>query len=338
LAKVDPRQFEAFVGRPPEACRVVLIYGEDAGLIRDTAERLVRVVSDGDPLRVVEIGKEAARDTVLLRAEASSFSLMGGRRAVRVREAGDAFAAAAREALAGSGPGLVILEAGELPARSKLRALLEPAAAAGVIACWAERAAQVGDAVVGMLRALGVTAEPAAVDALAGQFGADRQVLRRECEKLALYLGPGGRATADDVAAGSEGYAPAEIDAAIGAMFMGELTGGESRLDAALAAGEAPSQLLRAAFWQTQRLLTASAAMAAGADANTAIAALRPPIFFKQRPSFERALRIWSEGALMRLAAELLICERLCRTRGAREATLVRQTLLRATRFAATSR
>jgi len=338
MAKLDGRQVEAFLAKPSSEYRVALLHGDDPGLVRERAERLTGAVSEGDPFRIVEVPREAARDALLLRAEAATFALMGGRRAIRVRDASDAFLGAAREALSGPGPGLVILEAVELSGRSKLRSLLEPSAAAAVLACWQERGPQLASAIVALLGNLGVNADAAAIDSLAAQFGDDRQLLRRECEKLAMYVGSGGRATLDDVAACSEGHSGADLDEALGAVFSGDVAAAEQRLDAAMAAGASAPQLLRAAGWQAQRLLQAAIAIADGADVGTAVGGLRPPIFFKQRPLFERAARRWRPEPLLQVIAELLACERRTRLVAAPETALARQTLLRTARTAANAR
>jgi len=338
LAKLDARQIESFLATPSPACRVVLLYGDDAGLVRERGDRITQSVSDGDPFRIVDIPKEASRDAGLLRAEASTFSLMGGRRAIRVRDAGDSFAPAIKEALTGSGPGVVIVEAAELPARSKLRGLAEASPAATVITCWQERGAALTRVVRSMLAELAVAPDEDAVAAIEGQFGADRQTLRRECEKLALYAGRGGSLGLADVLACTEGHTAADVDDAIAAIFKGDIAGGERRIDAALADGAAASQLLRGASWQAQRLLQATLAMAEGANAADAVGQLRPPVFFKQRPAMEHAARLWNPAALTRLIGELLLCERRTRLSTASDEALARQMLLRIARAAATAR
>ena len=57
--KLDARKLPAFL-RDPGACRVALIYGEDAGLIRDRAEALVRAVAGSldDPFLVAELSRD----------------------------------------------------------------------------------------------------------------------------------------------------------------------------------------------------------------------------------------------------------------------------------------
>jgi DNA polymerase-3 subunit delta len=64
----------------------------------------------------------------------------------------------------------------------------------------------------------------------------------------------------------------------------------------------APVQLLRAALRHVQRLHL----VAGGTSAD----ALRPPIFFRYRPAFERALRLWDVERLARVAQALVTAER----------------------------
>jgi len=132
VAKLDARRVAAFLADPGD-CRVVLLIGDDAGLARERADALAKLVSGGDELAVVEIARDALKDPGMLAAEAATRPLLGGRYAVRVREATDAFTPAAKLACEGPGPGLVILEGGEMNARAKLRAAMEAAPQAAVI-------------------------------------------------------------------------------------------------------------------------------------------------------------------------------------------------------------
>ena len=86
--KLPPQRVAAFL-RDPGVCRVVLLYGEDHGMIRDRAAALVRAVAGSldDPFLVAELGRE---DVGRLADEAASLALTGGRRVVRLREATDA--------------------------------------------------------------------------------------------------------------------------------------------------------------------------------------------------------------------------------------------------------
>ena len=338
MAKLDARRVEAFLADPGRDCRVVLLHGDDPGLIRERAEKLARSVAEGDPMRLVEVPRDGWRDPGLLAAEAASVPLTGGRPLVRVRDAGDGFAPAAKAALAGPGPGVVVLEAPEAQARSKLRTLLEPAPAAAVIACYRERGADLARSVGAILGELGASAEPAAMDWLAQRLGEDRMLLRRELEKLALYVGEGGKVGVEDaVACVAEGSALG-LEEALTAAMSGDLATADRALETAFAEGANAVQVVRAALRHVQRLHLASLAVAGGAAPGAALDGLRPPVFFRHKPAFERALRQWRPEALEAAGTALLDAERRTKTTGLPGATVAREAVMRLARQAASRR
>src|SRR5215469_16817826 len=84
---------ERYVSRPPPGIVAVLVFGPDQGLVRERAERLVKsVVPDlADPFRISDLDEATLNgDPARLADEAAALSMMGGRRAVRVRGAGNA--------------------------------------------------------------------------------------------------------------------------------------------------------------------------------------------------------------------------------------------------------
>lgn len=317
MAKLDARRIPGFLA-DPGAARVVLIFGEDGGLVRERGDALMRAVAGEDPFRLVEIPRDAAaKDAGLLAAEAATPALTGGRRLVRVRDATDGLANAAKAALAGGGPGLVLLEAGALDGRKGLRAALEKAGPeAAVIACYAETGAALEASISALLRDFGVSADGPAVAWMAQRLGEDRAVMRRECEKLALYVGAGGRATEEDAAASLAEGSALDLDAALLAATEGDAARADRALDAAFAEGAAAVQVVRGALRHVQRLEAAAIAVAKGAAARDAVEGLRPPVFFKSRPAFERALRLWRPDTLSAAGAALLEAERAIKTTG----------------------
>lgn len=341
MAKLDARRAASFLAEPGEACRVVLLHGDDPGLVHERALRLVAVVAGGDPLRLVEVGRDGVKDVGLLAAEAAGASLFGGgRRAVWVREATDAFAAAAEQALAGPGPGLVILEApGESRSVQKLRRILEASPAAAVIACYRERGAELAGTIRRVLGEQGVQADPDAIEWLVDRLAEDHLLMRRELEKLALFVGPGGRVTQEAaLACVAEGSA-LDLEEALVAALSGDLPLADRALEQAFADGAAAVQVVRGALRQVQRLHMAAVAVAGGASPDAAVEALRPPVFFRQKPALVRALRAWKPEMLEAAGAALLEAERRTKTTGLPDVAVVRGTIqLLARRAAAAAR
>lgn len=329
MAKLDARRIQPFLA-DPGATRLVLIFGEDSGLVRERADALARAVAGDDPFRLVDIQREvAAKDTTILAAEAATPALTGGRRLVRVRGATDGLANAAKAVLAGDGPGVVLLEAGSLDGKKGLRAALERAGPeAAVIACYSETGAALEASILGVLREFGVSAEPSALAWMAQRLGEDRLVMRRECEKIALYVGAGGRVGEDDALASLSEGSSLDLDAALLAATEGDAPRADRALDAAFAEGAVAVQVVRGALRHVQRLEAAALAVARGASPKDALDGLRPPVFFKSRPSFERALRLWRPETLAAAGAALLEAERATKTTGMPDVAVARAAVM----------
>ena len=84
--KIATGQIDGFLRRPDPQIRAVLLYGPDAGLVRERADTLAKTICPElhDPFRVAELtGAVLAADPARLVDEAAQISLMGGRRVVR---------------------------------------------------------------------------------------------------------------------------------------------------------------------------------------------------------------------------------------------------------------
>lgn len=334
--KLEPRGTEAFL-RDPGRARAVLLYGDDIGLIRERAGRLVRAVAGAadDPFRVVELERDAASG---IPAEMAALSLTGGRRVVRVRDVTDAATAAVQAALAGPGEALLVLEAPGLAGKSKLRALVDKLADAVSVGCYPADARALEQTIRGVLAALRVGADEDAMAWLTGQLGADQAVTVSEVEKLALFVGPGGRV---DITAARQcvgDLAGLSLEDALFAATAGEVAAADRALELALAEGAAPVQVARAGLGHVQRLQRARAAMAGGVSAAEASRAVRPPLFFRRQPAFTQALALWPLPALEWAGQRFWEAERACKRTGAPDLTIARNAVAGVAQRAALAR
>src|SRR6266568_9675057 len=89
------KEIDAFLARPDPGRPIILLYGPDAGLVRERAEALLASAVDdpGDPFSLVRLdGDELSADPSRLVDEAMTVPLFGGRRAIRVRAGSRSFA------------------------------------------------------------------------------------------------------------------------------------------------------------------------------------------------------------------------------------------------------
>ncbi|HKD21100.1 MAG TPA: DNA polymerase III subunit delta [Rhizomicrobium sp.] len=308
---------ERYVSRPPEKLRAALIYGPDQGLVRERAEKLARsVVPDlADPFRVAELDEPVlAADPARLADEAAALSMMGGRRVVRVRCAGNALGKLFESFLENpAGDALVVVEGGDLAKNSSLRSAFEEAENAAAIACYADSARDVADVVRETLKADGLTIAADALDEAVSALGSDRGVTRREIEKLALYAHGSGRVTIEDVRAVVGDESEARTEEACDAAGEGDVARLDRALERLWVTGMSPIGVVRASLAHFQRLALVKAQASSG-GAEAAMRRLRPPVHFKREASFKAQLQRWSAPALDEALNLLLDTEELCKT------------------------
>jgi DNA polymerase-3 subunit delta len=331
--KLPPQRVGAFL-REPGACRVVLLYGEDHGMIRDRAAALVRAVAGSldDPFLVAELGREDIRR---LADEAATLALTGGRRVVRLREATDAAAEQVGAILKGNAAALVVLEAPGLATRSRLRTLIEGAPDGAAIACYPEEGRALADTIRTVLSEAGVGIDADALAWVSDQLGADRVSTRAEAEKLALYAGPGGRVDLDAAMACVGDLAGLSLDDALFAATEGDVARADRALELAIAEGATPVGVLRAGLMHLQRLHRVRLTVDDGQSAADAVRGARPPVFFRRVTAFTRAIGLWPSAALMAAMAGLAEAERACKRTGAPDDVLARNAVLALARRAA---
>lgn len=330
---------ERFLDAPAAGIRVAVIYGPDSGLVRERTERLVRAAAGkvNDPFRVADLtGAVLKADPARLSDEAGQIPLMGGRRALRIRDAGEDLAAQLRTLLAmeSRSDTLVVVEAGDLGKPSGLRRLAEEHAQAAAIPCYLDDEAAVAEIVRRSLDAAGVKADASAVAWLADQLGGDRGVTRSELAKLALYAGPGGTVDLDAARAVIGDAAALDLDDLSGAAAAGDRATVERVVARLRSEGTSPITILRAVSRHFIRLHAAAGRWAAGGGPEEAIGSLRPPVFFKAQPGMISALRSWAQapgGAttrhLDRALSRLLETEIACKRTGAPAELLCARTM-----------
>lgn len=331
---VTGARVSGFLARPDPALRAALFYGPDYGLVRERAAALIGA-SGGDPddpFATVELSAaQLHSDPAALADEAAALSFSGKRKVVRIRDPREALVGAIESWLAESprGEALVVVEANELAKRAPLRRVFETAPAAAAVPCYPDEGADLLRFISAALAEQGVTVSPDAAAFLAARFGADRALGRRELEKLALYVGDGGRIDLDAAEACVGDSASASLGAVADAACAGDLPALDRALARAYADGQHPASVLRATARHVQRLLLARGAMAAGKTAEKAMEGLRPPLFFKQRASFVRQLQLWPAPRLA-LALDILTQAELdCKTTGMPAAALCARALMR---------
>ena len=327
--KLAGKQAEAFVKAPDPAVRAVLLYGPDAGLRRErSAALLARIVPDpSDPFSVSEIlAGQLKDDPARLADEAAALTFGGGRRFVRVRDAGDKITPVLKDFLADCpGEAFVVVEADDLPARSTLRKLFEADKTAAAMACYHDDARGLETVVRSFFAEADVAVSREAIGFLAGHLGGDREQTRRELEKVLLYKGADGEVSLADAETCVGDSALLSLDDVALATASGNLPALERALGRSLKEGNSPVGVLRAVARHFQRIHAVAGSTGSMEDA---MRRLRPPVFWKSEAAFKAQAAAWRPAALGRAMDRLLEAEAACKRSGAPAELLASRALL----------
>lgn len=323
--KLDSTRTESFIKAP--TLSLALLYGPDSGLVAERGLSLARSIPGAlhDPFRFVELISPAA--DVLL-AEVFAASLTGERRVVRVREATESIVKALETIEKTPPEALLIIEAGELTPKSKLRALAEKSPLIACMACYAIDQARLPQVIISRLRAQGLTIEPDAATWAARNLTGEEGLLAQALEVLALYAGETRHLSLEDVSSVLADGGETSASDAIDATLTGDLAAADKALSLAYEEGASPVGLIRVLLSELLRLRLALGVVKDGASVQEAITKLRPPVFFKRQPVVQKMLRIWSLKTIDQALEAVLAAEAACKTTVIPEQDYCRHTML----------
>lgn len=336
--KIQAGRADGFVARPPADCRAILLYGPDAGLIRERLTIATKAIAGdaSDPFRVSELSATILKDDpARLADESAALSLTGGQRVVRILNAPDSLAGLLGNFLANpTGEALVLVTAGELGPKSPLRKLFEEEPKGAAVACYADEGQGLDGLITQHLAKLNLRIAPDALQILAGRLGSDRMMVRSELDKLSLYIGGAGTVTAADIQEAMGDGAEATQDELAQAVMSGSQMGAQTALERLLREGTAAVAILRSAGRYILRLHLASGQMRKGKSAEQAIEGLKPPVFFKSKPVMAAQLKSWTPERLAQAMDMLIQAELDCKTTGMPAEAICGRTLMQITRAA----
>lgn len=319
--------------RDPQRYAGILLHGDDPGLVREralTAARAVIASLDDPFLSAVLLKEEHGR----LLEESRSLSLVGGRRVVRVVDAGDALAAVAGKLQTSADGALVILEAQALNARSKLRQMAEKSSGWASIACYPETGAALSTEIRRAAGVVGLTLTDDAMAFLTRELASDTGTRRSELDKLFLYAAGDKQIDLEMATLCCARVTEASVDTLLAAVMGGDMTRTGQLLGRVVDEGATGPGLIVMLGTRAQRLLKVRLEMQAGRSVEDAVRSLLPPVFFRDVGRFVREAQSWTEDALVALLADARTADIACKRAGSRDATIASQLYLSASRRA----
>jgi len=310
MTALKSSDIDRFIAKPDPRQPILLVYGPDAGLVRERVDALVRASVDdpNDPFALARIaGEDISANPSRLVEEAHTVPLFGGRRAVLVQVGPRHNIAAAVETVIAtpSSECRVIIEAGDLKKTSPLRKLCESAKTAVALPCYADNAGAIARLIDDEMRAANLILALDARTALAALLGGDRLASRSELRKLALYALGKNRVELEDVRAVVTDASEQEIDGVLDAAFAGKLAETETEFSKARASVGSAGAIVSAAIRHVAMLHKVRLLVEDGDDVKFALKRGAPFIHFSRADAAEAALRNWTSPRLLRAMQQL---------------------------------
>lgn len=332
MTAIKASDVDRFIAKPDPRTPIVLIYGPDAGLVRERVDALVKASVDdpNDPFAFVRIeGEDLSANPSRLVDEAHTVPLFGSRRAVLVKAGSRNIASSVEPVLnAPSDECRIIIEAGDLKKTSPLRTLIEKAKTAAALPCYVDSSAALGQLIEAEMRDAELTIAPDARAMLVSLLGGDRMASRNEIRKLALYAHGKGRVELNDVMAVVADASALALDGVIDAAFAGKTAEVETEFSKARAGGSSPAAIISAAIRQVASLHKMKLAIDDGDSVEWAMKRGAPPVHFTREKKVGDALRIWSPQRLVRTMEQLAEASLDARRNGTLAETIAQRTLL----------
>ena len=303
------KEIDAFLARPDPGRPIILLYGPDAGLVRERADALLASAVDdpNDPFSLVKLdGDELSAEPSRLVDEAMTVPLFGGRRAIRVRSGSRSFASGV-DTLADTPlkDCRIVIEAGELRPESPLRKTCERAKTAVAIGCYPDGERELSKLIDDELRIADLRIAQDARATLMALLGGDRQASRNELRKLTLYAHGRGEVTLDDVMAVVADASELKLDPVVDGAFAGRADLVESEFAKAMVAGTYPGVIISAAQRQAAWLHKSALAVAEGTPLSTILDGGFPRLHFSRKGAVEAALRHFNAARLAAVIDQL---------------------------------
>lgn len=301
-----------FLRAPDPACRAMLVYGPDAGLVSERAAALADSLAKklGPDTEFVRLDdRDYAEDPGRLEIECQTQSMFASGKVVRAKAGARMDAAALKALFSEPVANPLIVEAGNLRPDSALRKLFEKHAEAAALPCYADERG-LSDLIDSELAKSDLSIDRETKAYLMGRLGADQALSRGEVAKLALYARGSGQVTHDDVAAIVGDASEIALDNFVYAVSGGDAAAALRELNRLAASGTDRTVALGALsrhFTKLYLVATHPGTLEDGAKR------LRPPLHYKRRDVF---LNHCSKWGVRRLASALpLIQEAVRRTR-----------------------
>jgi len=335
MSALKAYQVEKFIQKRPVKPAIYLLYGNDNGLIHEYSQHLSgnldpsgEKISNPATKTIIFDMAELDAEPSKLAVAALTTSLFGDDPVIRIRNAAKNIVPSLEELLEKNFSATIIIQAGNLTKRDKLRVLIEGNENCLALPCFSDDQQSLKLLIEQSFRDQNITISPEAVSYLCSILGNDRDITRRELEKLNNFAQESKMIKINDVQTLCGDNSLIAIDKIIDAAGIGDAQNLEVALDSAFESGVDAQLILNASSRHFLFLRTVRTKMDLGNSSASALAFVFPKPHFSRKRSIDIQLRNWNQAALANASKRLFYATLQSRQQYSVAKTIVRRTLL----------
>lgn len=311
-------QLESFCVNPSPDIKCVILFGTNEGEIATLQRKCAEAIcgSTDDAFRYSALEMESiSKDGSEVYAEFHAQSLMGGRRAIVVKNADNNLASLLKNMIPETtSDNLLILSSLSLNTKSSLVTWAKDRNDVIIVGCYEERAADIAQEAAKMLKEKGLNADVSVIQFLCTRLSPDRKLNQSEIDKLEMYLGERKNVTIEDVRQVVSDVAGANYEDLCYCTASGDTKQACAIFERLIKEGEQTATLIRQLEYHFSKLLNCQALIENGKSIEETLKNLRPPLMFYRKNDFINQLKLWNRERLLAALSLLYDCERDCKT------------------------
>jgi DNA polymerase-3 subunit delta len=276
--------------------RAVLFYGPDKGLISHIASDMAKGLGKEMRTLTYKNAQELGLDIILNNA-----SLFGQSEIIKITEIPTSIDADFKKLLQSDTHHIALLIADELSPTSGVRKFFETEETLASMGCYPDDENGVRKLVSDKLKAHEKTIDPVALKYLCSNLSGDRYLVLNEIEKLVLFSHDKQQVGLDDVMSSLSGAVTASPDILCISLAKGDGRTYFAESAKLLAENISPVWMIRAMIRYFLNLYIVATLKESGSSLDSAMQALRPPIFFKYVQDFKIASAKHSKADIIRI-------------------------------------
>jgi DNA polymerase-3 subunit delta len=302
MSALKAYQVAQFIKNPNVKSGIFLFYGSDQGLIYENSKNLSNYfeVTSQETLSksTFELSDILAEPENFI-SEVKTIPMFGGTPCLRVRSASKALTPILKDILADFPPVIILLEAISLPPRDSLRSLIEKDKNSFALPCYADNAQSLSTLIETSFQNENISIDKQAISTLIDILGNDREITRREIEKLILFAYESKTIFAKDITSLCGDNSTLAIDSIIDCISTGRVDQFDQSISLAFQANIDAQRLLISTlnhFTWLRKLR--SQIDISNVSANSILNSQKPKPHFSRIKSLEQQLRLWNDSRL----------------------------------------